>query len=103
MNKTLTILLLCLLSTPALSSVEIDMRLLSEKAGLCEAELNRGKKGGHCESFLELDEYIFKGSASAYISYHFDNGTINDTNSALFMKTLEKNTEILQRIYESGE
>lgn len=84
------LILIAALSAASLSTfantVDIDMHILSEKAGLC---LQSNKwNNPYCEDFTKMSNYIFKGGVSTYLTYH--DSEINGTNVKFVSATMDK-------------
>lgn len=72
-------------------TVDVEMALLKDKAELCTESVAREGCGttGHCNDFDSFSSYVFKGSASTYMSHHMQTNAINQGNFDLVESALK--------------
>jgi hypothetical protein len=95
MNKLLMALLAVTFSASAFAGVDIEVKLLKEKADLCIKSNFPTSK--YCQDFDSFSDYVFKGNSSTWINYHLEVGDINDNNMHevfLMLESVDKATKL---------
>ncbi|MFS8174977.1 hypothetical protein [Vreelandella titanicae] len=84
---------ICANASPAL---DLEMRMLEEKVGLCEVSIEGQQCNNtrHCEDLDGYADYLFRGSSETYMQHALNTGAINDTNSDVVIDVMTRLNQV---------
>ncbi len=105
MYRTFFSLLLATVATSVLASdFRVQVKLLQEKADLCLKSIQVQKCGTtkFCKDHDSYSDYIFKGSATTWISYHMENKDLHQGNFDATMRAMKTSLEATEQAAQAA-
>jgi hypothetical protein len=96
MRRTVVLAMLVSTHSFAMSMVDAQIKLLTEKADLCIR--SSSSKSPFCEDFISYKRYIFKGEREVWLGHHMATGELNSRNGNELRRMLNMVIEADERI-----